>query len=66
MKDWFIIYDKGKDKYFAIEDKHNGVMPKMVGNMEVVGVCAFNQPQDAIHYVEFISSEPQMRRRLNA
>jgi len=35
MKDWFVIYDKKKDEYFAIEDKHSGKEPKMISRFSV-------------------------------
>jgi len=63
MKDWFVIYNKEKDEYFAIEDKHEGVAPKMIGNMEVVGIVGMKVPADAISYIRFIHANQPLRRK---
>ena len=61
-KDWFVIYDGNKDEYFAVEDKHNGKAPKMIGNMQVVGICSFEAPAEAIEYIRFVHANNPMRR----
>jgi hypothetical protein len=53
-KDWLVIYDKKKDDYFAIEDKHEGQTPRMIGKHEVVGIVSFKHAADAIEYIRFI------------
>ena len=63
MKDWFVVYNKEKDEYFAIEDKHEGVTPRMIGKMEVVGIVTFKRPVDAIQYVKFIHATQPLRRK---
>ena len=62
-KDWFVIYDTKKEEYFAVEDKHSGKAPKMIGAMEVVGICSFTRPADAIEYIKFIQTTQPMNGR---
>lgn len=54
VPNWFVVYDKEKKDYFAIEDKHEGTIPKMIGKAEVVGYVSFKKPVDAIDYIKFI------------
>ena len=50
-KDWFII--RRENEFYAIEDIHSGTEPKVIGG-EVVGICSFKEPQDAVDYIKFI------------
>ena len=59
-KDWFVIR-KG-DKFFAVEDKHNGIKPKMIDG-EIVGICSFKKPVDAIDYITFVAANKPMRTK---
>ena len=55
-KDWFIIRRKSsteKDEFYAIEDRHGGIEPKVLGG-EVVGICSFKEPTDAVEYIKFV------------
>ena len=63
MKDWLVIYDEVKNDYFAIEDRHEGRTPKMIGKHEVVGIVSFKHAADAIEYIRFIHANTPMRRR---
>ena len=63
MKDWLVIYDAKKKDYFAVEDKHEGLTPRMIGKNEVVGIVSFKHPNDAIEYIRFIHASQPMRRR---
>lgn len=62
-KDWLVIYDKKKNDYFAIEDKHEGQTPRMIGQHEVVGIVSFRHAADAIDYIRFIHANQPMKRR---
>ena len=57
-RDWFVIEKNGE--YFAIEDKHEGIRPK---GANIVGICSFEKPVDAIEYIKFIESNKPMRRK---
>jgi hypothetical protein len=54
-KNWFVIADKNGE-FYAVEDKHGGVEPKMISGGEVVGICSFRKAIHAIEYVKFILS----------
>ena len=63
MRSWFIVYDKEKNDYFAIEDKHEGVTPKVIGNRKVVGNVSFKYPDDGIDYIRWVEATHPCRRR---
>ena len=50
-KDWFVIEKDGE--FYAVEDIHDGVEPKMIGG-KVVGICSFRKPVDAIDHIKFV------------
>ena len=61
-KDWWVIEMDGE--FFAVEDKHDGIKPKMLkGNL--VGIVSFNKPVDAIDYIKFVEANKPMRRSKN-
>lgn len=59
IKDWWVIEKDGK--YYAVEDKHNGIKPKMIG-ATLRGRCCFKEAVDAIDYITFVDANRPMRR----
>ena len=35
-KDWLVLYDKKKNEYFAVEDKHKEHTPNTIGDILVI------------------------------